>query len=275
MFSMYWAAEAAKTPPPWLGFVSGGLAAQFVFVVFLFAATYGLIRRLQGGGRVAAIRKIAGLDAINEAVGRATEMGRPVHFTPGIGATSDPQSYAAFAVLGEVGKLTARYDTRIIVTTANAIMTAITDEIVRGAYLESGRPDAFNPDDIRYLSSAQFAYSAQVLGIFEREKVAANIMVGVFAAEALLLAEAGAQIGAIQIAASTNTFQLPFFVAACDYTLIGDEMYAASAYLSKDPALTGTVVAEDWAKMLILGVVVLGAILNTVGSKWLQNILNR
>ncbi|MGB4025355.1 MAG: DUF6754 domain-containing protein, partial [Bacillota bacterium] len=90
------------------------------------------------------------------------------------------------------------------------------------------------------------------------------LMIGYWMAEALVLAEAGAQAGCIQIGANTNIFQIHFFIVTCDYTLIGEELFAASAYLSKDPMLTGTVVAQDIVKMAVGILVVIGTILATV-----------
>ena len=63
------------------------------------------------------IRPIAGLAAMNEAIGRATEMGRPVLYVPGIADVDDIQTIASMVILAEVSKLAASYDTRTIVPT--------------------------------------------------------------------------------------------------------------------------------------------------------------
>ena len=236
-----------------------------IFILIYIVINYVYLRRARAGLPMPEIRSISGLEAVDEAIGRATEMGRPVHFTPG-SVGFDAEGFASMAVLGHVAKMCARYDTRIIVTTRSYMIQAVYDEIVRQSYLEAGRPDSFNPDDIRYLSGMQFAAAAATIGIFEREKVAANIMVGYFYAESLLYAEAGYQAGAIQIAGTTNTSQTAFFVAACDYTLIGEEIYAAGAYLSKDPVLYGTVVAQDIMKQALLVLIIVGSVLATSGQ---------
>jgi hypothetical protein len=88
---------------------------------------------------------------------------------------------------------------------------------------------------------------------------------GSFFAESLLLAETGFSTGAIQVAGTANVHQLPFFVVACDYTLIGEELYAASAYLSGEPRLVGGLKGADLIKVVIIVVVVLGCVLETVG----------
>ena len=81
-----------------------------------------------------------------------------------------------------------------------------------------------------------------------REKPAAIFLQGTFYAESLILAETGNSVGAIQIAGTDSEHQLPFFIAACDYTLIGEELYAASAYLSREPMLLGSLRGQDWGQ---------------------------
>lgn len=224
------------------------------------------------------MRRIAGLDAIEESVGRATEMGRPVHFSPGIGGitdTSAPQTFAGLSVLQYVTELTAKYNTELICTIRTAIVFPIAEEIVRQAYVAAGKPDMFKENTVRYLSGEQFAYAAGVLGIFMREKVAANIMMGAFWAESLLFAEAGAQAGAIQVAGSASLAQIPFFVAACDYTLIGEELYAGGAYLSQDKVRLGSIAGQDYIKLGVMAYLLLGTIMATAGVTTMKTWLSK
>jgi hypothetical protein len=272
---MFVLAEEAAKGPTW-GFLADGMGFGFLFLVVFVGIVWLMISRARAGLAIPEIRKIAGLDAMDEAIGRATEMGRPVHFSPGIAQTTNPQTIASYAVLSYVARTCAQYDTRIIVSNRQTLVYAINEEVVRQAYLEAGRPDAFNPDDVRFLSEAQFAYTAATVGILEREKPAANILYGAFWAESMILVEQGALIGAIQIGATANTHQLPFIVAGCDYSLIGEEMYAASAYISKEPVLRGTVAGQDWGKIIVTVLILLGVILtNTAGSgHFLETLLN-
>ena len=108
-----------------------------------------------------------------------------------------------------------------------------------------------------------------------REKPAAVFLQGQFYAESLLMAETGNSIGAIQIAGTDSEHQLPFFIAACDYTLIGEELYAATAYLSKDPMFLGSLKGQDWGKIVIFAAVVLGVILELSGVNWITSLLQR
>ena len=78
----------------------------------------------------------------------------------------------------------------------------------------------------------------------------------------MILAEAGNSIGAIQIAGTGSYTQIPFFVTACDYTLIGEEFFVASAYLSKKPELVGSIKGQDIIKLLVMIGIALTVVLN-------------
>ncbi len=236
------------------------------FGIFMMILVYVMIQRARAGLPIPEIRRIPGMEAFEEAVGRATEMGRPVHITNYSADVGDYDTWAFWSYLAHVAKLCASYDTRIINTNAEYLTMTVNEEIIKQAYLEAGRPDAFNPDDVRFVSPRQFGYTMGVAGIIAREKPAANFLTGYFYAEALILAEAGSLVGAIQVAASASTAQLPFFIAACDYTMIAEEFYAGAAALSKEPVIYGSVVAQDIGRVILTALIIVGAIMNTFGS---------
>ncbi|RKY69681.1 MAG: hypothetical protein DRQ02_00315 [Candidatus Latescibacterota bacterium] len=225
------------------------------------------------GGRQLYIRPIPGLAAIDEAVGRATEMGKPVLFIPGIMDMDNIQTIAGITILRRVARKAAEYETPLLVPTSRSLVMTTAQEAVKEAYLDAGRPDAYDPDRIRYLTDNQFGYAAGVDGIMVREKPAAIFYMGCFYAESLILAETGHSVGAIQIAGTAMPAQLPFFVTACDYTLIGEELFAASAYLSREPRLLGSLKGQDFGKAIFMIIIVVGIILESFGihflSQWL------
>jgi hypothetical protein len=145
--------------------------------------------------------------------------------------------------------------------------------MVKAGYLHAGRPEAYDSNSVRFVSPEQFAYVASVTGVMLRDRPAAHIFMGSFFAESLLLAETGFATGAIQVAGTANVHQLPFFVVACDYTLIGEELYAASAYLSGEPKLVGSLKGADLMKLLILATVIIGCVLETLNihglTRWM------
>lgn len=211
------------------------------------------------------IRPIAGLEAVDDAVGRATEMGRPIMYVPGIMDMDNIQTIAGVIILSRVARKAAEYECPILVPTCKSIVMSAAQETVKEAYLDVGRPDAYDADKIRYLTDDQFGYAAGVDGMMIREKPGAVFFMGCFYAESLILAETGHSVGAIQIAGTAQPSQLPFFVTACDYTLIGEELFAASAYLSKQPLLLGSLKGQDWGKGLLIIILIIGIILVSFG----------
>jgi hypothetical protein len=212
------------------------------------------------------LRRIPGLDAVDEAIGRSTELGKPILYLTGAHDMSDPSTIAAAVILGRVAKRTAAYETELMVPHRDPITMAVCQEITKQAYMEAGKADLFKEDSNFFITSDQFSYTAAVDGIMLRKKPAANFFMGSYFAESLLLTETGASTGAIQIAGTDSDHQLPFFVTTCDYTLIGEELYAASAYLSKEPVQIGTLRGQDIGKAVILSAILIGTVLATIGA---------
>jgi hypothetical protein len=244
----------------------------FIILVLFFLFVLGFILFAQTGKQMF-VRRIPGIDAIEEAIGRATEMGRSVLYVPGINDIDDIQTMASLTILESVAKMTAKYETPIVVPTNYPVVFTLAQEMVKNGFVAAGRPDAFDPDAIRYVTTEQFAYVAAVNGIMLRDKPAANIYLGAFFAESLLLAETGFATKAIQVAGTAQVAQLPFFVVACDYTLIGEELYAASAYLSREPRLLGSLKGSDLMKVVLILIIVVGCILETAGVHAFTNFM--
>ncbi|MEO0093203.1 MAG: fibronectin type III domain-containing protein [candidate division WOR-3 bacterium] len=220
--------------------------------IFIFLILWFITKAKKGANLF--VRRIAGLSAVEEAVGRATEMGKPILYVPGLSSMDDVATIAGLNILAEVAKKTAQYETKLIVPNRDPIVYTVAREVVKEAYTQVGRPDAFNPDSVYFVTDSQFAFAAAVDGIMTRENPATNFFMGYFWAESLIMAETGAATGAIQIAGTDAVMQLPFFITACDYTLIGEELYAASAYLSREPLLLGALKGQDFGKAIIVGV---------------------
>ncbi|MCH2160547.1 MAG: fibronectin type III domain-containing protein [Phycisphaerales bacterium] len=256
------ASDAVKAPES--GF-DGNRLSLFIFLLVL-CGTVLLYIMAARKGKDLKIRPIAGLQAVDEAVGRATEMGRPILYVNGIQDMDDLQTVAGVTVLGRVAKTAAEYDAKIEVPTSRSLVMSAARETVQASYLSAGRSDAYNPDLIYYVTDEQFGFTAHVSGLIVREKPAACFYMGAFFAESLILAETGNSVGAIQIAGTAMPSQLPFFVAACDYTLIGEEFFAASAYLSGQPDQLGSLKGQDVGKLIVGIFLVIGCFFATLAA---------
>jgi hypothetical protein len=251
-----------------------------LITVVLFSAAVLIFTRWAKQGKKLFLRKIAGLDAVEEAVGRATEMGRPVLFIPGIDELDQIDTIAGISILGRVAQITAQYETPLRVPVRYPLVLAAGQEVVEQAYIHAGKKDLYDRDTVRYVAGEQFSFTATVNGYMMRERPATNIYMGAFFAESLLLAETGNAAGSIQIAGTARPEQLPFFIAACDYTLMGEELYAASAYLSHEPIMMGGLKGQDLMKIVIVFLIIVGVLLVSFGwgesgsvfKSWFQSV---
>ncbi len=269
----YWVARTVLLGPVhikgnWFNFSK----LPIFFAVFIFVAVALFFVYHIKKGREFYVRPIAGIVHIDEALGRATEMGRPIMYVAGLGWIGDIATICSMTILGKVASKAAEYQNRLIVPCYDPIVMIVAQETVKNAFMDAGRPDLYSEEDIYYIAAAQFAYAAAVSGLMIREQTAANFFMGRFYAESLILAETGASTGAIQVAGTDDMTQLPFFLTSCDYTLIGEELYAASAYLSKDPMQKGSLKAQDYLKALEMLLLIIGVAAATSGIYWFTNI---
>jgi len=235
------------------------LIGTVICIAIFFIVTY-LVKK-KGIGK---IRKVAGLAAVDEAIGRATEMGKPVLFTPGWGGDIQrPTTIAALNILNLVAEKTAEYNCELIFPTHDPVIMSAAEETIQNAYIHTGHPDQFRPDNVYYTTTSQFGYAAAVDGAITRINPATVMLLGTFEGEALILAETANLVGAMQIAGTDSTIQLAFFLVACDYTLIGEELFAASGYLSKDEKIISSIKAQDYMKIIIVILLLAGAVLAT------------
>ena len=214
------------------------------------------------------IRRIPGLDAIDDAVGRATEMGKPIIYDSGIGSYTTIDTIASFLILRNVAKKVAEFKAEIYFPTCDPIVMQIGEEMISSGFLDAGYPEDHKKENIFFLAADQFAFAAGLSGLTARKKPATCIHFGYYAAESLLIAEAGFTAGAIQVAGTTAVSQLPFFITACDYTLIGEELYAAAAYLSREPQILTNLKLSDYGKMVIGIIFIIGTLMLSMNSDW-------
>lgn len=239
---------------------------SIVFVLMLVGFVLYNIKRA-GRGKDLFIRRIPGLNSVDEAVGRATELGKPVLMVPGLSDPINAKAMQAINIFAHVSRIAARFANPILFCCGSASVYTVSQEIIRDVYQQEGLIDRYDVDSVRFISDRQFAFAAGVAGLIVREQAAACFLMGEFYAESLIFAETANAAGAIQVASSTEVSQIPFFVAACDYVLIGDEFYAASAYLTRQPVLVGSLIGQDWCKMAVIALVILGVLFNSAAMQ--------
>ena len=236
-----------------------------VFFILLFGGIV-LSTLLKGRrGFLYPVRKLRAIQAIDEAIGRAIESGRPIAFSTGMTSVG-PLLYAVLGILKHISVFTARLGSKLYVPCIDPEVFIFAQSTVKSAYQQEYKLNQYDEASVRFLSDEQFAYASGYMGLLHRENVGAAFLFGTFAAESLILAEAGDQVGAMQVAGTTSNEQIPFFVTTCDYTLLGEELYAAGAFFSNDPIQKASLRAQDLCKLVIFTLVITGTFLVTLSN---------
>ncbi len=254
--------------------VSGRISLLVLFIV-LVAIGLAYMYRAISKGIFPEVRPIPGVDALEESVGRVAEVGGAIHFMTGVhyGVPGHPDSIAAVSILAHVARLAAQYDVPLITTAGRADMYPIVDSAAKAGATAAGKPNAYNPANVRFIAQDQWAYAAGAIGIIKRENIQTNLQFGRQGGSALMIAAAAFDAGAVQISGTTDVSQLTFLMPMSDYLLIGEEYLAAAAALRKDPVALGSIGAQDLGKAIVLLLIIIGVILETARIGWLSNLL--
>lgn len=252
-----------------------GKTFPFLVLIGAFIVMYYEMRRATKGKELPYIRKVAGLDAIEESVERSSEMNRPIIAGYGLGVF-DTSTISALSITGYVARAAARTRAEIYVPSGGDTGTSIVYpqavETVRNAFDNEGRLEDYKAQNVIFLSESQFAWATAQIGMIHEKNVGAAVFTGVYGPEVAALAEEAKDVGAIVIV-SGDVRSLAVTACIADYILIGEEQYAAGAYLSKDPVQIGSIIGQDWGKVFAVALTIIGVIVLQFGYNILTALL--
>ena len=233
-----------------------------VLLLLVLPILFFLSSRVRAG-KAGRLRPIPGLEALHGLVGRSAETGQPLHISvgvAGIGGAATAETWAGLTLLSQLADEEAACDPPLIVTVADATVLPMAQDIVRRAYIRHGNPDGYDPTQVRFIAPDPTAYAAGVMGLLERQPLTANVMVGSFGDEYLLMGETGARCGVSQVVGAADPRTLPLVYASADHSLIGEEMFAGGAYTRALPIQIGSLLAEDWLRWIVVAVILVVAV---------------
>lgn len=246
---------------------------SLLLFIFILIVSEVLCRRALKG-KVWEIARLPVIDAIDNAVGRATEMGKPLLYWPGSNADLNtqnmPQTIATLQTFGYVAGLCANVGTRIIPIMTKPESLPLMEEALQGAFAGAGKADEYDPKMI-YLFPATDASphtaTVPVAGLIGREKPAAVIQIGAIQAECFAIAESGARVGAMLIGGTARVEHISSLALLNEYAILGEEVFVVGSYLSKDPVGMAAILSLDLTKIVLIAATVLLALLVNLGVK--------
>jgi len=236
--------------------------AVMIYVAYYFAKR----------GKEWEIRRLEALDAVWEGVGRCAEMGRPVMILPGIGSLGDASTIAGLTVFGEVAQRSAEIGVTPIASASDATVITASEAIIRSAFTTAGKPELYSPGKyVRWFGADQFSYAVGAAGQILAEKPGMCLQLGYYLFDVVVAAETGKRIGSTQIGGTLGSLNL--LAMFCDYVFIGEELFAASARISRDKIAIGTLAGQDWVKLIAIVLMIVGVIVGVAGYKDIYNLM--
>lgn len=247
-----------------------GIGEQQALTLALLLAFFPLLlilnRRMRKKGKPD-LRSISGYEALGDYVGQATESGRSLHVsmgTGGIGSAVTAESVSGLTVLEHIAAQAAISGLKPIVTVSDPSLLPVAQDVLRNAYAAYGYLDEYDPTCVRFISPDKVAYAAGVDDILTHAQVAGNVMVGSFTDEFLLMSEVGAGREIGQVGGTTSPQILSLVYPSVDHPLIGEEIFAAGAYLLKRGSHIASLATQDWLRTAIIVTILIGVLMSSL-----------
>jgi len=212
-------------------------------------------------------REIPAITHLKQAIGRVVEDGTRLHVSLGRGALVTPQSASALAgltLLRQLAELTSAGDEPPIATSGDAALTILSQDTLKmGA--EASAQGTYDPTAGRLTGLTPFSYAAGAIPTIRDENISTNVLIGNFGVEVALLADAAERANTFSIAGSDNLTAQAVLYASAQEPLIGEELFAAGAYVGAGPLHSSSLSAQDILRWLIITVILVGALLKLVG----------
>lgn len=217
----------------------------------------------------ATLRPIDAYERLNRSVGLAVENGTRLHISLGRGSLFTARSGSALAGLAMLRRLSERTsvsDRPPIVTSGDAPLTILSQDTLQSGYRAAGAEDQYRFSTGRLTGLSPFSYAAGTMPIMHDENVSTNVFIGDFGTEAALLTEESDRGNSNVIAASDNLSAQAIFFASSQDPLIGEELFAAGAYVGAGASHQASLNVQDILRWLIILAILIGAGLTILGA---------
>jgi len=241
---------------------------MIAFGIPVFAAALLLAFTLWRRRSPASLRRIDAYDRLNREAGLAVENGKRLHISLGRGnlfTSLGASALAGLAMLRKLAERTSVSDRPPIVTSGDAALTILSQDTSQSGYRAAGAEEQFRVSAGRMTGLSPFAYAAGTIPVARDENVSANILIGDLGAESALMVEAADRQDSTLIAASDNLAGQSIFYASAQDPLIGEELFAAGAYVGAGASHEASLQVQDVLRWLVILVILGGAAYRLLG----------
>ena len=257
--------------PAWI--VAAGLSADAFAVIALLVALAAILAyaSFTSAGSARALRSITAYHRLRQLADEAAESGRPIHVALGAGPLGGPttsEGVMGLTVLDYVAGRAARYRQEMLITAGDGALLAAAQGIVQGARWQAGGAPTCATPEARFSGPEALAYAAGAaeaeLRPDEHPLPLAHALWGHWGAEGLWLAQATHRPDVTQLGGAASPAANALLYASLDDALLGEDLFAAGAYLHRRAHL-GSLVMQDLLRFAVLVLIVSGVILSSLG----------
>ncbi len=241
------------------------LGLTLIFLFFALLLVFRVSLRARPGRE---LRPIAAYTRLQRALGEAVEAGRRLHLTIGRGEITDMQSAAGMTglvVAERIARVAGVADNPPVVTAGTGPLGLLSQGTMRSTFAESGLEERYHPALTQIAGLTPYAYAAGTMTLADDPANAATVILGSLGPEAALIVDAGENEGRLVVAGTDHVPTQAVLYAAAAEPLIGEELYAAGAYLGADPFHNASLRAQDVLRWLLIGIMLLGGLLKLFG----------
>lgn len=217
----------------------------------------------------ASFRSIEAYERLNRSVGLAVEDGTRLHISLGRGnlfTARGGSALAGLAMLRRLAERTSVGDRPPVVTSGDASLAILSQDTLQSGYRAAGAEEQYRFSTGRLTGLTPFSYAAGTIPTIHDDHVSTNIILGDLGAESALLAEASDRENANLIAASDNLSAQSVFYASSQEPLIGEELFAAGAYVGAGTSHEASLNVQDILRWLIILGIIVGIVLKILES---------
>jgi hypothetical protein len=214
------------------------------------------------------LREIPAFKRFRREVDLAVEAGNRLHISLGRGNIHDLPGGAGFiglTILDSCARAASNGDRPPVVTAGDSVLTILSQDTLQSTYRSLATEQRYDPTNTRLTGLTPMAYAAGAIPTIRDEQVNANFFAGHFGSEVALLSDSSERSHSLSVAGTDNIHAQAILYANSEETLLGEELYAAGAYLGANSTHIASLRMQDVVRWVLVGVMILGAILKLLG----------
>lgn len=245
-----------------------GLIFVVLFVGLMLVLSFAFSRRAERAPSRLQLREIPAFGRLAHGIGLAVEAGRRLHLSLGRGGVlglPGASTFVGLSLLNRVARTASVSDFPPIATSGEGAQAILSQDTLHNAYQTINADHPFDPTTGQLSGLTPFSFAAGALPVIYDQQVSVNVLTGSFGSEAALMTDAADRTGSLVLAGSENLAAQAVFYASTSDPLIGEELYAAGAYVQAGPAHPASLVVQDITRLLLIALVLIGALLKLAG----------